>query len=73
MQLTLFKPENKRFPKKTYHDELGKFCSKEEAFNKKLNYWKRKAESYERAYLAVSKRLIELERNAQHIVKHRDL
>ena len=73
MQLTLFEPEEKRFPERTYHDELGRFCTKDEAIRKKVNYWKMKAAAYERAYLAVTKRLIKLERNAQHIVKHRDL
>jgi len=72
MQLTLFEPETKRFPK-TYHDEMGRFCTKDDAIRKKMNYWKMKAAAYERAYLAVSKRLIELERNAKHINEHRDI
>ena len=64
MQLTLFEPEIKRFSRRTYHDDLGRFCSKEEAIKRKVNYWKTKSEAYGRAYLAVTKRLIELERNA---------
>lgn len=73
MQLTLFSPENKKFPKRTYHDEQGRFCTKEEAVRKKISYWQRKAEAYERAYLSVTKRLNELERNAQHLIKHGDI
>ena len=65
MQLTLFEPTNKRFSRNTYHDKKGRFCSKEEDMKRRLEYWKRKAESYERAYLAVAKRLIKIERNEQ--------
>ena len=64
MQLTLFEPENKRFPKKTYHDEMGRFCSKDEAIRKRMRFLENEAEKWRRAYLIVTKRLIELERNA---------
>ena len=64
MQLTLFEPAKRRATK-TYHDKKGRFCSKEDDMKRRLDYWKRKADAYERAYLAVTKRLIKIERNEQ--------
>lgn len=56
MQLTLFEPAKRRIIK-TYHDEKGRFCTKDEAIKKHMRYLEREAEKWRRAYLVVVKQL----------------
>jgi len=62
MQLDLFKQATRVHKNR---DERGRFCDKIKYLIRLVNYWKHKAEMYERAYLAVTKRLNEINRNGK--------
>ena len=62
MQLDLFKQATRVHKNR---DDLGRFCTEKDYSKRRINYWKHKAEMYERAYLAVTKRLNEINRK-QH-------
>lgn len=70
MQLTLFEPARTKRTTKTYHDDQGKFCSKEKAWEKKLNEAIRERDMWYRAYAILVKQYNEEKRNAQHPIKH---
>jgi len=59
MQLEIF--TTRTIPKN--RDELGRFCTERDFKNREVRYWKNKAQMYERAYFAVTKRLNEISRN----------
>lgn len=62
MQLELFYTETKL--QKTYHDERGRFCSREKALKRRIEMLKKDRDMWLRAYLIVAKQLNEGKRNA---------
>ena len=62
MQLDLFKQATRVYKNR---DDLGRFCTEKDYSKRRISYWKHKAEMYERAFLAVTKRLNEINRNGE--------